>query len=111
MKICKENKILNPKTNICVKKTGILGKKILLDNEIIPIFWENNSCYLDSILVSLFHYNDINNINYPLINFKNKDLNKKAKNIKNELFKIFEIISQRKISKKRNNCSLLRTLW
>jgi ubiquitin C-terminal hydrolase len=110
MKICKENKILNPKTNLCVKKNGIIGKKILLDNEIIPIFWENNSCYLDSILVSLFHYNDINNINYPLINYKNKTLNIKAENIKNELFKIFEIISQRKISKKRNNCSLLRTL-
>jgi ubiquitin C-terminal hydrolase len=110
MKICKENKILNPKTNLCVKKNGIIGKKLLLNNETIPIFWEKNSCYLDSILVSLFHYNDINIINYPLINYKNKILNIKAKNIKNELFEIFEIISQRKISKKRNNCSLLRTL-
>lgn len=109
MKICDDKKILNPKSNICVKKNGIIGKKLLLDNEIIPIFWKKNSCYLDSVLVSLFHYNDINMIDYPLINYKNKILNIKAKNIKNELLKIFEIISQRKISKK-NNCSLLRKL-
>ena len=110
MKICKENKILNPKTNICVKKNGIIGKKILLDNEIIPIFWENNSCYLDSILVSLFHYNDNDLINYPLINFKNKDLNKKAIKLKKELLKIYEIIAKRKINKKKDSCSLLRDI-
>ena len=108
MKICDDNKILNPKTNICVKKSGIIGKKLLIYNEKIHLFWKKNSCYLDSVLVSLFHDNDINLINYPLIKFKNKDLNKKASNPKNELLKIYEIIAERKINSKRDKCSLLR---
>ena len=108
MKICDDNKILNPKTNICVKKSGIIGKKLLIYNEKIHLFWKKNSCYLDSVLVSLFHDNDINLINYPLIKFKNQDLNKKASNLKHELLKIYEIIAERKINSKRDKCSLLR---
>lgn len=107
MKKCKENKILNPKTNICVKKTGVIGKKIAINNEIIHLFWDKNSCYLDSILVSLFHNKDIELINYPLINFKNDVLNNKANILKNELLKIYEIIAERKINK-TEKCSLLR---
>ena len=110
MKKCKESKILNPKTNICVKKTGILGKKIAINNEKIHLFWDKNSCFLDSVLVSLFHDNDTNLIKYPLIKFKNKDLNKKAINLKKELLKIYEIIAERKINKKKESCSLLRDI-
>jgi ubiquitin C-terminal hydrolase len=110
MKKCKENKILNPKTNICVNKNGIIGKKIAINNEIIHLYWKNMSCYLDSVLVSLFHDNDINLINYPLIKFKNKNLNIKANNLKNELFNIYEIIAERKINKKKEKCSLLRKI-
>ncbi len=29
MKACKSNQIRNPATNRCVKKTGVIGKKIL----------------------------------------------------------------------------------
>jgi hypothetical protein len=29
MRICKENEILNPKTNRCVQKSGKIGKKLL----------------------------------------------------------------------------------
>ena len=109
MKKCKENKILNPKSKICVKKNGIIGKKIAIDNEKIHLFWHKNSCYLDSILVSLFHDNDLNLINYPLIKFKNKNLNKKANNLKNELSNIYEIIAERKNSNNKK-CSLLRQI-
>lgn len=108
MKKCKNDKILNPITNFCVKKNGIIGKKIILNNEKIHLYWNDNSCYLDSILVSLFHNKDIELINYPLINFKNNDLNKKAKFIKKELYKIYEIIAERKINKKIEKCFLLR---
>jgi len=110
MKKCDNDKILNPKTKKCVKKTGIIGKKIAINNEKIHLFWEKNSCYIDSVLVSLFHDKDINLLNYPLIKFKNKDLNKKAINLKKELLKIYEIIAERKISNKRDKCSLLRDI-
>ena len=110
MKNCDNDKILNPKTKKCVKKTGIIGKKIAINNEKIHLFWEKNSCYIDSVLVSLFHDKDINLLNYPLIKFKNKDLNKKAINLKKELLKIYEIIAERKISNKRDKCSLLRDI-
>ena len=59
MKNCPSNKILNPTTNRCVLKSGLIGKKLLksyLNNKCnkIKLNWENNSCYIDSLLVALF---------------------------------------------------------
>jgi len=61
-KICNDKQILNPITNRCVNKNGIIGKKLLIDNEKIHLFWENNSCYIDSILIALFHNKNIDTI-------------------------------------------------
>ncbi len=83
----KENKILNPATRRYVLKSGLIGKKLIIekissynyykkeellkktfeelvylyenkcDNQ-IPIIWERNSCYVDSFFVALFHKKD-----------------------------------------------------
>ncbi len=82
-----ENKILNPATRRYVLKSGLIGKKLIIekissynyykkeellkktfeelvylyenkcDNQ-IPIIWERNSCYVDSFFVALFHKKD-----------------------------------------------------
>jgi hypothetical protein len=104
-KICNDKQILNPITNRCVNKNGIIGKKLLIDNEKIHLFWENNSCYIDSILIALFHNKNIDILNYPLIIYKNDKLNLLTKKINNELINLFEIIYKRK---KHNTCSILR---
>jgi hypothetical protein len=104
-KICNDKQILNPITNRCVNKNGIIGKKILIDNEKIHLFWENNSCYIDSILIALFHNKNIDILKYPLIIYKNDKLNLLTKKINNELINLFEIIYKRK---KHNTCSILR---
>jgi hypothetical protein len=104
-KICNDKQILNPITNRCVNKNGIIGKKLLIDNEKIHLFWENNSCYIDSILIALFHNKNIDILNYPLIIYKNYKLNLLTKKINNELINLFEIIYKRK---KHNTCSILR---
>lgn len=57
-KKCNDKQILNPKTNRCVKKNGLIAKKIIINNELINLAWKNNSCYLDSLLVALFHNNN-----------------------------------------------------
>jgi len=111
-KICKETEILNPVSKRCVKKDGVIGRKILIANEKINIFWERNSCYIDSALLSIFHNKDkfIEDIllKAPLHNYKN-ELNKIGNDIRKELIKIYDIISNRKIDK-INNCSILRKL-
>jgi len=80
-KICNDKQILNPITNRCVNKNGIIGKKLLIDNEKIHLFWENNSCYIDSILIALFHNKNTDILNYPLIIYKNDKLNLLTKKI------------------------------
>jgi len=111
-KICKEKEILNPVSKRCVKKDGVIGRKILIANEKINIFWERNSCYIDSALLSIFHNKDkfIEDVllKAPLHNYKN-DLNKIGNDIRKELIKIYDIISNRKIDK-TNTCFLLRKL-
>ena len=101
-KKCNDKQILNPDTKRCVNKNGIIGKKLLIKNEKIYLFWEKQSCYMDSILVALFHNNKIK---FSLI--KDKD-NKLSHRIKDELNNISDIISNRK--KGNNYCSLLRKL-
>jgi len=57
MKICPKFKILNPPTNRCVNINGIIGKKLINKDFNIKISNDgNNSCYLDSLLVALFHF-------------------------------------------------------
>lgn len=109
-KKCNETQILNPITKRCVKKNGIIGKRLLIENEKIHLFWEKNSCYIDSLLVALFHNKNINFINNPLIKYNNDDLTNLTIKIKQELEIIYEIISKRKLNKKIKKCSILRKL-
>ncbi len=96
MKNCPENKILNPKTNRCVNITGILGKKILKQNNInnsktlLPNFntkniSNDNIIILDKINNNRF-YKDINN----LITIVNR---LKQYNILNNVLKKYDIKS------------------
>ena len=99
MKNCPSNKILNPLTNRCVLKSGLIGKKILKThiNKItsskcnkIKLTWENNSCYLDSLLVALFINNDdfikTNLLNASINNYGLSELNTIGKKIKEIFF-------------------------
>ena len=109
---CKDTQIKNPITKRCVNKFGKIGKKLMIMNENINIKWENNSCYSDSLLISLFHKKDlfIENelLNAPLIKYDKSDLDDLAMKIKNELNKIYEIIYMRKDNIK--TCANLRKL-
>ena len=111
-KDCKDNQIKNPISKRCVNKFGRIGKKLMIDNENINIKWENNSCYSDSLLISLFHNKDLfiekELLNAPLIKYHKDDLDELALKIKNELKKIYEIISMRKNDMK--TCANLRKL-
>jgi hypothetical protein len=104
-KKCNEKQILNPISNRCVNKKGIIGKKLLIQNEKIHLFWNNNSCYIDSFLVALFHNKNKFFLNYPLIIYKNSKLNFLVDSINYQLNILYDIISNRK---KNNNCNLLR---
>ena len=75
---------------------------------------ERNSCYLDSLLVSLFHDNN----DYIKTLFLESPLNDTddklviiAEEIRDELIKIYNIIQHIKIDKKINYCKNLRTLF
>jgi len=111
-KICKETEILNPVSKRCVKKDGLIGRRILIANEKINLFWERNSCYIDSALLSIFHNKDkfIEDVflKAPLHNY-NKELTKLGNDIRKELIKIYDIISNRK-KDKTDDCSFLRKL-
>jgi len=113
IKNCKDNQIYNIKTKRCVNKNGKTGKKLLILNETIFLFWEKNSCYIDSLLVSLFH--NKNKIiekeifNVPLVKYDKSILNNLCLEIKNELYYIYNIISQR-LNNKINKCTNLRKL-
>ena len=106
-KKCNEKQIFNPKSKRCVNKNGIIGKKILIQNEKIHLFWDKNSCYIDSLLVALFHNKNKLFLNSPLIVYKDDKLNNLVYTIKNELIKLYDIIYN-KI--KNDNCNLLRKL-
>jgi len=96
---CKENQVKNPITKRCVKKSGKIGKNIMIANENIKIRWENNSCYLDSLLVALFHKKDLfiekEILNAPLIKYGINEIDEFGEKIRNELIKIYNVISMR----------------
>ena len=106
MKNCPSNKILNPITNRCVLRSGLIGKKILKNhiNKItsskcnkINLQWENNSCYVDSLLVALFINKDefIKKylLNAPINNYGLCELNLIGKKIREVLNNIYDYIN------------------
>jgi len=106
---CDSNKIYNPKTKRCVLKTGKIGKELLsVECKKIKINWENNSCYLDSLLVALFHRKDkiIEELflNAKLHNYNNPDLKEIGEKIKEELINIYKNITS------HTSCKSLRKM-
>ncbi len=124
-KDCPPEKIMNPKTKRCVLKNGKIGKMILdmndkdnSNNNNFNILNENNSCFLDSLLVAFFHFKnkEIFNLffNSEINDFNNPKLKKMGNLIKKELFNIYSFIHK---SNDNNNdkedfmyCSLFRKL-
>lgn len=104
MKECPPTKVLNPLTNRCVNITGKIGKKILKKNNNINISNENNSCYIDSLLVALFHFK--NRVIYNAF-FANKLVPRYASKIQEELNKIYRYINKNE-DIQNNNCYCLR---
>jgi hypothetical protein len=129
-KECPPEKIMNPKTKRCVLKNGKIGKMIIdlndndndNKNKNINIKNENNSCFLDSLLVAFFHFKnkEIFNLffNSPLNDFNNKQLKNLASSIKKELFNIYSFIHKSNHLNDNDNdndndfmyCSLFRKL-
>jgi len=116
---CSKDKILNIETNRCVNKKGKIGKKIL--NEKIKskcinikLKWNNNSCYLDSILISLFHKKNkiIENIilNSKINKLKDEKSILIAKKIKKELKQLYKLLSNKQNNEDYIICKKLRTL-
>jgi uncharacterized UBP type Zn finger protein len=91
MKECPEKKILNPITNRCVNINGKIGKGILKNNYIINISNENNSCYIDSLFVALFHFK--NRVLYNSF-FRNNLTERYPKKIQEEIYKIYKYINK-----------------
>jgi len=117
MKSCSSNKILNPETNRCVSKYGIIGKKILSQKYIKYLLrtkylnWENNSCYMDSLFMALFHikssFIEKEFLNAPINDFGNRKLKEIGEMIRKQLISIYNTISG--ISNEHiNSCSLIR---
>jgi hypothetical protein len=106
MKDCPSEKILNPITNRCVSKKGKIGAKILKDNKEINISNEHNSCFIDSLLVALFHFK--NRVIYNMFfRTKHKLEHRYAERIQSELYYIYEYINKSEdIENKR--CNMIR---
>jgi ubiquitin C-terminal hydrolase len=104
MKECPKDKILNPKTNRCVNIKGKIGKNLTKDKNQLNISNENNSCYIDSLLVALFHFK--NRVIYNMF-FKNKLENKYALRIQEELFYIYKYINN-KDDIENKQCNMIR---
>jgi hypothetical protein len=104
MKDCPKDKILNPKTKRCVNINGNIGKKILKDKNQLNISNENNSCYIDSLLVALFHFK--NRVIYNMF-FKNKLEHKYALRIQEELYYIYKYINN-KDDIENKQCNMIR---
>jgi len=92
MKDCPSEKILNPITNRCVNKKGKIGSKILKDNKDINISNEHNSCFIDSLLVALFHFK--NRVIYNMFFRIDKLEHKYALRIQDELYNIYKYINK-----------------
>jgi hypothetical protein len=136
LKQCRSDQIRNPKTGRCIKRTSIKDIKQAIkipkirsppksiarssrsppkvDCKSIKILNENNSCYLDSLLVSLFHKKNphIFNILFksPITNTDNSIIKQKAQEIRNELQEIYLLISGIKHSNRHKYCKNLRKL-
>ena len=104
MKECPPLKILNLPTNRCVNINGIIGKKIRNQNYNIAIVNEHNSCYIDSLLVALFHFKS--RVIYNAF-FANKLVPRYASKIQKELHKIYRHINKNEAIE-TNNCSCIR---
>lgn len=104
MKDCPEDKILNPRTKRCVKINGNIGKKLLKDKNQLNISNENNSCYIDSFLVALFHFK--NRVIYNMF-FKNKLVHKYALRIQEELYYIYKYINNND-NIENKQCNMIR---
>jgi uncharacterized UBP type Zn finger protein len=104
MKECPKDKILNPKTNRCVNIKGKIGKNLMKDKNQLNISNENNSCYIDSLLVALFHFK--NRVIYNMF-FKNKLEHKYALRIQEELFYIYKYINN-KDDIENKQCNMIR---
>jgi len=124
-KDCPPEKIMNPKTKRCVLKNGKIGKMILdmndkdnsnSNNKNLNIINENNSCFLDSLLVAFFHFKnkEIFNLffNSEIKDFNNPKLKKMGNLIKKELFNIYSFIhkSNHNENEEYIYCSLFRKL-
>ena len=124
-KDCPPEKIMNPKTKRCVLKNGKIGKMILdmndkdnsnSNNKNLNILNENNSCFLDSLLVAFFHFKnkEIFNLffNSEIKDFNNPKLKKMGNLIKKELFNIYSFIhkSNHNENEEYIYCSLFRKL-
>jgi hypothetical protein len=113
---CPENKILNIETKRCVLKTGKIGLAILNENKDIKLKYDNyNSCYVDSLLVAFFHFNNKNIYNKffnksSINSFDNKDLKILGNKIQKELLNIYLIINNKGSSSSDKYCSLFRKL-
>jgi len=118
-KDCPPAKIYNPISKRCILKTSKKGKELLLNNsnsncDEIKIKWENNSCYLDSLLVAFFNRKDkvIEKLllKAPVNDYGNQELKTTGEKIQKELTRIYMIISNQTESDSKSNCSSLRKL-
>ena len=104
MKECPKDKILNPNTNRCVNIKGAIGKNLMKDKNQLNISNENNSCYIDSLLVALFHFK--NRVVYNMF-FKNKLEHKYASRIQEELYNIYKYINKNENTENKK-CNMIR---
>lgn len=118
-KDCPATKIYNPISKRCILKTGKKGRELLFKDssnncEQIKVRWENNSCYLDSLLVAFFNRKDkiIENLllKIPLNNYNNDELKSMGEKIQKELIKIYKLISNQAEKENKQTCSPLRKL-
>ena len=90
------------------------AKVVLQECNDIKILNENNSCYLDSLLVSLFHKPNpyIYNLIFmsPINHTNHKKIYEKALEIRQELQKIYLIITGIQSSSNYQNCKSLRKM-
>ena len=110
MKDCPNDKILNPITNRCVSKKGKIGTRIIKennnnDNKEINISNENNSCYIDSLLVGLFHFK--NRVIYNMFFRIAKMEHKYAERIQAELYYIYKYINKSEDIENKQ-CNMIR---
>ena len=105
-KKCPENKILNTKSNRCVSVDSNIGKKIVLKYKFLD--WEKNSCYIDSLFLTLFYSKNkfIKNeiLKAPINDHGNSKLKEIGKKIKIELIKIYK-------RENINTCTNIRKLF